>query len=251
MGGRTASILVAVALTVAAVGPSAARSVSVEAGNIPLYFNFTVHPRKLPRTKPQPARVLVSSKYKTGDGSHVPALEELELELDRHLVLDATAVPICDAGGRDGRKEVLEGCDDAVVGKGTIEVELAYPESRLSTVSGDLTIYNLGRKPGGADLVGYAFILPLIRHMIIPINVRNSAGHYGWKVRFEIPKIAGGAGSITSYSANLGKRILSATCSDGHMLARAISTFVDGSSRTERAVRTCSAGRTARPAVGG
>jgi hypothetical protein len=87
MGGRTASILVAVALTVAAVGPSAARSVSVEADNIPLYFNFSVHPRKLPRTKPQPVRVLVSSKYETGDGSHVPALEALELELDRHLAV--------------------------------------------------------------------------------------------------------------------------------------------------------------------
>jgi hypothetical protein len=212
----------------------------VEADDLPPLFQFGVSPRKLPRTKPQPVGVLVADKYETGDGSHVPALNELKLELDRHLVLDVSGVPICAGGGREIRREVLEGCDDAVVGKGTIEVELAFPESQLSTVSGDLTIYNRGRKPGGADLVGWAFFsAPTHAAMIIPIKVRKNVGRYGWKARFEIPKFAGGSGSITSYSAHLGKRIFSATCPQGHMLARAVSTFVDGSSRSEGTVRTC------------
>jgi hypothetical protein len=229
------------ALAAVAAGPAAAGNVPVEADDMPVLFGFSVSPRKLPRTKPQPVRVLVSDRYEARDGSHVPALEELELELDRHLALDVAGIPICDGGGREIRREVLEACDDAVVGKGTIGVELAYPESQLITVSGDLTIYNVGRRPGGADLVGYTFIQPLIRNMIIPIKVRkNAGGRYGWKARFEIPKLAGGAGSVTSYSMHLGKRIFSATCSDGHMLARATSTFFDGSSRTDRAVRTCS-----------
>jgi hypothetical protein len=210
-----------------------------EAGTLPSHFEFSVRPRKLPRSKPRPVRVLIADKYETGDGSHVPALEELDLELDRHLVLDVAGIPICEGGGREVRGEVLAECEAAVVGNGTIEVELGYPESPLSNVSGDLTIYNRGRKPGGADLVAYAFIPPLIRNMVIPIKVRKNPGRYGWKARFEIPKLAGGAGSITSYSAHLGKRIFSATCPQGHMLARAVSTFADGSSRSEGAVRTC------------
>jgi hypothetical protein len=184
----------------------------VEADNLPLHFNFSVSPRRLPRSKPQPVQVLVSDKYETGDGSHVPALEELEVEMDRHLVLDVAGIPICDGGSRDIRGDVLGGCEDAVVGKGTIEAELAFPESQFSTVSGELTIYNLGRKLGGADLAGFASFPPPIRAQVIPIKVRKSAGRYGWKARLEIPELAGGAGSITSYSAHLGKRIFSATC---------------------------------------
>jgi hypothetical protein len=239
MGGRATSIVV-IALTVAAAGLSAAGSVSVEAANIPLLFGFSVRPSRLSRTKPEPVQVLVSGRYATADGSHVPALDELELELDRHLILDVSSVPICDGGGRDIRREVLEACEDAVVGKGTIEAELAYPEQAMTFVSGDLTIYNRGRKPGGADLAGYAFLPPPIGAIFIPIKVRKNAGRYGWKARLEVPRLAGGAGSITSYSAALGKRIFSATCARGRLGARAVSTFVDGARISESAIRTCS-----------
>lgn len=212
----------------------------MEANDLPVHFEFSVRPRKLPRSKPQPVRVLVSNRYETGDGSHVPALDELKLELDRHLVLDVAGVPVCRAGILNEQRWVPEDCDDAVVGMGTLEAEFDPPESQLSTVSGDLTIYNRGRKPGGADLVGWAyFSAPINAAIVIPIKVRkNTGGRYGWKARFEIPKLAGGAGSITSYSMHLGKRIFSATC-DGRMLAHAVSTFTDGSSRSETAIRTC------------
>jgi len=129
---------------------------------------------------------------------------------------------------------------DAVVGRGTIEAEVAHPESPTYTVAGDLTIYNRGHKPGGADLVAFAsFPPPIAGAIFIPIKVRkNRGGRYGWKARIEIPKLAGGSGSITSYSMHLEKRIFSATC-DGRMLAHAVSTFADGSSRSETAIRTC------------
>jgi hypothetical protein len=228
-----------VAVAVAVVAPTVAAGLTVEAGNLPLLFEFEVSPSKLPRSKPQPVRVLVSDKYETGDG--VPALDELELELDRHLFLDVTDVPVCSGGTLNARGKVLEGCEDAIVGKGTIEAEVAYPESPIHTVSGDLTIYNRGRKPGGADLLGHAYFpAPINGAIVIPIKVRKHAGRYGWKARFEIPRIAGGAGSITSYSAHLGKRIFSATC-DGRMVAHTISSFVDGSSRSGVALRTCTA----------
>jgi len=225
--------------TVAAAESSASPPVPVEADDPPLHLEFSVTPRKLPRSKPQPVRVLIGDEYETGDGSHVPALEELELELDRHLVLDVAGIPICH-GGREPRGETLDACEDAVVGKGTIEAEVAFPESQLTTVSGELTIYNQGRKPGGADLAAYAhFSAPTNATLVILIKVRkNTGGRYGWKARAEIPKLDGGSGSITSYSMHLEKRIFSATC-DGRMLAHAVSTFVDGSSRSETAIRTC------------
>jgi hypothetical protein len=237
MGWATVAL---VAVAVVAVGSSAAGSVPVEAGNLPVHLEFSVRPRKLPRAKPQPVQVLLGDKYETEDGFHLPALEELELELDRHLVLDVTGVPVCRGGILHEQRLVPEDCEDAVVGRGTIEAEVAHPESPMYTVAGELTIYNRGRKPGGADLVAYAsFPAPITGAIFIPIKVRRTAvGRYRWKARFEIPKLAGGAGSITSYSMHLEKRIFSATC-DGRMLAHAVSTFADGSSRSETAIRTC------------
>ena len=227
--------------TAAAAESSASPPVPVEAGYLPSHFEFSVRPRRLPRSKPQPVRVSVANKYETLDGSHVLALEELELELDRHLVLDVTGVPVCRAGILNEQRWVPEDCGDAVVGKGTIEAEVAHPESPMFTVSGDLTIYNRGRKPGGADLVAYAYFpAPIAGAIFIPIKVRkNRGGRYGWKARAEIPKLDGGSGSITSYSMRFGKRIFSATCADGKLLAHAVSTFADGSSRSETAIRTC------------
>jgi hypothetical protein len=231
------ALFFAVALAVAAAPGS--NGAVLEAGELPLLFDFGVRPLKLSPKKPKPVRVLVSGKYETGDGSHVSALDELVLELDRHLKLEVRGVPVCGGGTRSVRGEVLEGCEDAVVGKGAIEAEVAFPEAPIFTVSGTLTVYNRGRKPGGADLAGYAYFpAPITGAVLIPIKVRKNAGRYGWRVRFEIPKIAGGAGSITAYSARLWKRIFSATC-DGRMVARAVSTFVDGTTRTERAMRTC------------
>lgn len=240
MGGRAASIIVVIALAVAAVGSSAAGSVLVEAGNPPLLFGFGVSPSKLPRAKPRPVQVLVSGRYETGDGPHVPALHELELDLDRHLTLDVTGVPTCSAGTLEVRGEVLEGCEDAVVGRGTIEAEVAFPEVPMTTVSGPLTIFNRGLRPGGADLLGYLYLpAPINGAVTISIKVRKNPGRYGWKARFEIPKIAGGAGSVVAYSVQFRKRIFSATCAHGRLGARAVSTFVDGTTISESAIRHC------------
>lgn len=237
--GWAAVALVAVA--VVAVGSSAAGSVPVEGGYLPFRFDFVV-PSKLPRTKPKPVRMLISGKYGTGDGSHVPALDELKLELDRHLVLDVGGIPICHGGGREAGREVPGECEDAVVGRGSIEAELAFPETQLITVPGTLAIYNLGRRPGGADLIAWAYFRapPITGGVAIYIKVRRTdQGRYGWKARFEIPKLAGGSGSITSYSMRFGKRIFSATCGNGELAARALSSFTEGERLGAAVFRTC------------
>jgi hypothetical protein len=76
---------------------------------------------------------------------------------------------------------------------------------------------------------------------VIPITIRKiDDERFGWRASAEVPKIAGGAGSIYGYSLRIGKRFLRATCGDGRLELRAASTFVDGEKVTGRTVQACS-----------
>lgn len=241
MGGR-AAIVVAV-LALAAAGAAAAGAAGLIDIGEPLHasFRFQMTPSKLPRAKAKPVRVSISGRYRTDDGSHVPALHELKLEFDRHFILDVKDVPVCGGGAINVRRNVLEGCEDAVVGRGTVEAEVAFPEQPLTSVSGALTVYNRGRKPGGADLLGWAyFSAPITGAVVVPVKVRRiDGGRYGWRARLEIPKLAGGSGSITGYSVRFLDRILSATCGDGRLQIGGVSTFVDGTLLASSVIRSC------------
>jgi hypothetical protein len=75
-------------------------------------------------------------------------------------------------------------------------------------------------------------------------------GRYGLKSVAAIPKIAGGSGSVKSFSLKIGKQytfrgkrlsILSAKCSDGKLQAHAEAIFADGTDAATDILRTCTA----------
>jgi hypothetical protein len=240
MGGRAASIVVVIAL---GVGVVAATAGGVDIG-MPVSWSprFTISPTKLSRTHPTHVTMLASGQYRTTDGSHVPALRELELEGDRHLAFDLKEVPVCSGGGRESRGRIEEDCRDALVGGGKVTIEISDPESRLMWVRGRLSLYNGGGTKDVRRLYAHADLPPRVRELVIPITIRKvDDERFGWRASAEVPKIAGGAGSIYGYSVRIGKRFLRATCADGRLELRATSTFVDGEKVTGRTVQTCSA----------
>lgn len=234
----------AVALAAIAFGAAAAGAANPAPIVIaePLHVDFRVgFPSKLAK-KPQPVPLSLSGRVWTDDGSHIPALSELEMKLDRHLLLGVEDLPVCAGGTLNVRRQFLEGCEDAIVGRGSIEVEVAFPEQPLVSVKGTLTIYNRGRKPGGFDLGGWAYFpAPITGAIAIPVRVRRfDGGRYGWRARIEIPKLAGGSGSIARFSARLSKRIVSARCPDGKLQVGTTSVFTDGTTRFITLIHSCS-----------
>jgi hypothetical protein len=118
-------------LVVLAVGVASTPSGAIDVG-LPLLttLRFEGSPTKLPRTKPAPVRASVSGTYATRGDTHLPALRELKLEGDEHLALDLKGEPLC-SGGHYAYKGALEdACRDAVIGRGELTVEDAFPESR-------------------------------------------------------------------------------------------------------------------------
>jgi len=236
--------LLAIALVAIAAGvlPAEAASPRVEAEHLPLLFNFGVSPSKLSAKRPTPARMSIAWKARLDEESPVPALRSVKIEADKHLALELADVPVCSFGLHyDIRpSDIEERCRDAAVGHGRVGVEVRFPEEPAVSVSGQLTLYNRGRKPGGYDLLAHFFLsAPVAGEITFPIEVRKATGRYGWKATATIPKIAGGSGSITDYSLRIGRGFLRATCSDGKLLLRATSVFLDGTVRRETAIRTC------------
>jgi hypothetical protein len=171
----------------------------------------------------------------------VPALRELIFEGDRHLAFHLKRVPACSGGLYDYRGAFEDACGDTVIGHGKLTVEVEYPEGPPQTMTGDLSLYNGGPKGKALRLLAHA-VLPsaVAREVAIPITIRKvDEGRVGWVATAAVPKIAGGAGSITAYSLRIGKRFLTATCRGGRVELRALSYLADGTKLLQSAVRTC------------
>ncbi len=183
-------------------------------------------------------------KYVTDDGSHVPPVKTLQLQMDRHLALDLKGVPACRRPTSDVRRntgQMEDLCRESIVGRGEISIEVDFPGVFMPTVSERLVVFKAGGKSAGVDMVAFAYLsAPVASELVIPIDVRRiGKSRIGWEARLSIPKIAGGSGSLTDYALRIGKRFLSATCVGQRFELRAVATFADGSRLPEKAIRVC------------
>lgn len=233
--GRLAVVLVA--LTVGCAGATAG---AVEIGWTTATFGFEVSPKKLSRTQPTHARLSLSGRYETTDGSQVPALRELTLEGDRRLALDLTGVPACRGPILDYRGALEDACGDSVIGRGEVQVEVRIAEM-LVPVTGAITLYKGVRKAGGRSVIGnLALPAPVTAEIGIPVLIRRiDDGRLGWSATAEVPRIAGGNGTIAGYSVRIGRRFLTATCGDKRLELRVVSRFDDGARLLGSALRAC------------
>lgn len=230
------------ALSLAAMTATAASRDGI--AHLPLFFSFDVKPTKISRTEPTPVWLELIGKYVTEDGSHVPATKTLQLQMDRHLALDLKGVPACRRPSLDIRRSTAQMedlCRKSIVGRGEISVEVAFPELPMKTISERLVVFKADGGAVGIDMVAFAFLpAPATSELVIPIDIRRlGEGRIDWEARLSIPKIAGGAGSLTDYSLRIGKRFLSATCVGQRFELRAVATFADGSRLPEKAIRVC------------
>lgn len=232
----------AVVLVTLAAGAATATARAVDVGFSPMQIlNVEITPRKLSPTHPTHVRMSLSGSYQTSDGSHLPALRELKLEGDRHLRLDLKGEPVCRGAHYDYRGALEDFCGDAVIGHGELTVEVVFPEEPPMTVTGELSLYNFGRLGRERRLLANAsFPAPVTGEIPVSITIRRiDKGRYGWRATASVPKIAGGAGSITGYSVRIGKRFLTATCAGGWLQLRAVSNLFDGTTLTGSFIHPC------------
>jgi hypothetical protein len=235
-----------VALIAALAGlASADKPTVVQVGNLKLTLNGSFKPKALPKNKLAPITLSFNGSIETLDHSHLPALKEVVVDTDKNGSINAKGVPVCTAGKLQAQTtdNALKACKPALVGEGLTTAEVEFPEQKPIDVKSTLLAFNGGKKGATTTIYIHAFFSsPVNGAIVTTVKVsKEHNGRYGTKSIASIPKIAGGFGSVKSFSLTFNKHkgYLLAKCPDGHLNAKATSVFTDGSKLTGTFVRSC------------
>jgi hypothetical protein len=245
-----AALAVAVAALSTLVGIATAEVAQV--GNLKITAEAKFVPKKLPRNKMAPISLTIGGKIQTLDGTHPPALRELIIETDKNGAVNAKGLPVCTIGKIVATTTAVarKKCPTAIVGEGKTDVEVEFAETPPFPVHSALLAFNGGVKGGVTTLLVHAYLSnPVSAAVITTVKITKiHNGRYGLESVATVPVIAGGAGSVTSFSLKIdrkftykGKRqsYLTAKCPDGHLQGRATGVFSDGSRLKTSVVRAC------------
>lgn len=196
-------------------------------------------PTKLPKKKLAPIHFGLDGTISMSDGSNPPPLQELILEIDRNVALDAQGLPAC---GLKKIKEAttsqaLKACRPALVGEGAMVV--GYFERSSLFPKEKLLAFNGGVRGGVTTIYIHAYISNPISE---PVVIRAKAskirdGRYGTKLVISVPPFAEGSGFIKKLQLELFRRFAyrhekqsfaKARCFDGRLQARAEFIFSEG-----------------------
>ncbi|HEY2717121.1 MAG TPA: hypothetical protein VGI73_12950 [Solirubrobacterales bacterium] len=232
-----ASLLAALVL---AAGASGSREV-VQVGNLFLADNGGLTPSKLPKRERAPVTARLIGEIGTTDGSHPPALRSVDIDVDRSVAVDARGIPTCRLSQLTARStaDAKAACRDAIVGSGEAEVEVAFPEQQPFSSTGPLVLFNGGVSGSTTTFLLHAYVSVPAPTAIVTVAKLTSIhqGKFGLNITATIPRIAGGAGSVTRFELKVGRRfiyhghpqsLLTANCPSGHYTTKGRATFSDG-----------------------
>ena len=237
-------------LAVSVAGISTAETVTV--GNLKFTANGGFSPKALPKKTLAPIALTAEGKIETVDGTHPPALKEFLLETDKNGAVNVKGYPICTSGklqsqDSDAARAI---CKKAIIGEGKTGVEIEFADSKPVDVKSDLIVFNGGFAGGTTTLFIHAYItVPVPAAIVTTVKIKKiNKGRYGLLSVGKIPKIAGGSGSVTSFSLKVDKKftykgkkvsVLTAKCPDGKLQANATAIFADGTRATQDFIRPC------------
>jgi hypothetical protein len=190
-----------------------------------------------------PIELTVEGKIAEADGSHPPALREVIVDTDKNGTIDTRGVPTCSGNSLEARttKQAEAVCPKAIVGKGITDVQLLFPEQRPIPLHSKLLAFNGGTKGGTSTIFIHAYLSsPVVAAVVTTVKIsKEQKGPYGTHSIASVPKIAGGAGSVTAFQLVFSKKLftykgkkhgyLLAKCSNGRFLAQAEAVFADHS----------------------
>lgn len=243
-GGYVAAVIAVVALAgLTLVSSVVAKPEKVIVGDIEVEYDGGFSPQALPKNKLTPISFFLWSKIRRLDGKHPPAIREFKLKGDKNVVIDVKGVPTCTSGKLQAKTTsgARKACPQAIVGSGTTDVEVEFEEQPPIDVKSELLAFNGGIKGGVTTLYIHAFLTaPVTAAIVTTVKVKKvKKGRYGTESIATIPKIAGGAGSVTYFKLKFDKGILFAKCPDGHLQAHGTGVFDDGTKASATVLRPC------------
>lgn len=211
------------------------------AGNLCLSDDGGISPTKLPKRGSAPVTAWLEAEVETRDGTHPPALQSIQMDIDKTIEVDAVGLPVCRSGQIQSRTSAAarSACRSAIIGAGSAEVEVAFPDQTPFRSTGPLVLFNGGVKGSTTTVLLHAYVnVPAPTAIITKATVtRIRSGRFGLRIEAKIPKIAGGSGSVTKFDLEIGRRyvykrerksFLRASCPTGKWWVKGAPRFEDG-----------------------
>jgi hypothetical protein len=230
-------VIVAALFVVAALtggGTGIAKPVKTTGGNVEVEFGGGFSPRALPKEKSAPIAPFLWGKFRKIDGTHPPALKEVRVKGDKSIELDVKDMPVCRSSGSGPRPgptiaSIRKECRRAIVATGEARGEIKFPDQNPIGFRSELLTVNGGVGGGVTTLYVFTSIdIPTPALIVTTVKVKKVAtGRFGSEAIATVPKIAGGAGSITYFRLKLKRGVLRATCPDKRLSARIVAVFAD------------------------
>lgn len=255
MRDRKHFILVAALAMLGLLGASGyalAKPTVVRVGNLVLKIDGGVGPKALPKGKLAPITLRASGRLATNDGSHPPATRKVTIDFDKHGTINARGLPKCRSGQLQSQdtKSAVAACRKAIVGRGSTSVEVEFADSTPFVAKGPLVLFNGGVRGGTTTMYIHAYVkVPAPTAIVTTVKVKKiRKGPFGTRAIARIPRIAGGAGSLTGFDFKIrknfmrnGKRqsYLLARCANGRFRAQATLQADDGTRMKGTIVRPC------------
>lgn len=240
---RTLAVAVAL-LLVGSASALAVRSVTkihLVAGNLVVDGEGGFTPTKLPKNVNAPITIFGKGSLSTIDGGLPPVIKTIEFEFDKHGAVDTAGLPKCTAAKLQATTvpQARQLCPGAIVGTGHGHALVKFPEQAPIPADSPITIFNGPEIGGDPSVLAHAYTtVPVPTTFVVPVRIETiHHGRYGYRVRAEIPKIAGGAGVPISGSLKVGRKwtvkgkshsFISARCADGRLQAIGTFDFKDG-----------------------
>jgi hypothetical protein len=253
-GVAIAAVMVAAVAACAGIAGAAGKNVPVtgKVGDLEFTANGGFQPEALSKTTLTPIAFTAEGKIKKVDGKHPPALKEVLIEADKNSAVTVKGYPTCKPGQLQSTDSAhaLAACEPALIGKGTTNVGIAFPEQPDVIATSKLLVFNGGEKGGVTTFLIHAYItVPVPAAIVTTVKIKRiHKGRYGMLATASIPKIAGGAGSVLSFGLKIDKKytyegkkisVLTAKCPDGKLQAKATAVFADSSRISAEVIRTC------------
>jgi hypothetical protein len=200
------ALALAAVLSLGVAAVASAVSTTLRAGNLIVTFGGTTSPKAISKTKYTPVTTNLFGEIKTSDGTHPSAFREAIVDIDKDVKINVKGYPVCKAGQLEARdtKAAKKACGNTILGEGTAEAEIAFPEQRPIKVPSPLLVFNGGEKGGKVTLLIHTFItVPAPTAIVTTVTITRKGT--GIHTVTKIPVIAGGSGSALNFKFKLGK----------------------------------------------
>ena len=138
-------------------------------------INGGIKPRKLPRDERVPVTVFLSGGVQTSDGSPIPRVNWIRLELAWRGAMNTHGLPVCPRERLTSTttKQALERCGDSLVGRGKLSAQIFVPNQPAFHVKANLLTFNGRTKEGRPAVWAHAYSMDPPTSFVIPFTVRN------------------------------------------------------------------------------